>query len=36
MTADAYHLTAPHPDGIGAAEIYGTGTQGCRINTSGY
>lgn len=33
MTADAYHMTSPHPDGIGAAKAMQLALQEAKLNT---
>ncbi|MFM2393905.1 MAG: hypothetical protein RLZZ546_1887 [Bacteroidota bacterium] len=32
MTADAYHMTAPHPDGLGAANVMKLALEDARLN----
>jgi len=34
MTADAYHMTAPHPDGLGARNVMLTAIEDAKINPS--
>lgn len=34
LTADAYHLTAPHPDGLGAANVMKFALEDAKLNTT--
>ncbi len=35
-TSDAYHITAPHAEGLGAHQGHGYGDQGCRFKNNRY